>query len=65
MSEHDDALAALRAQFDQFAEASKELARTVTVYYEALTDEGMDASSALLLAAGFQATILTNAGNAG
>lgn len=63
MSEHDDALAALRARFDQFSEASKELARAVNVYYETLIDEGMSAEHALFLASGYQSTILSNAGH--
>lgn len=61
MSDQDprDALAKLRAAFDQARESTKEAAKMVADYYSELIREGVSPDHALGLAAGFQSVLLT------
>lgn len=54
-----EALARLRAAFDQARESTKETAKMVADYYHALLKEDVPSDAALGLAAGFQSVLLT------
>lgn len=53
-----DQAAILRAQFDQFREAGKELASVMATYRRALVDGGCSEADALQLTIAYQGTLL-------
>ena len=57
MTEHDDALAALRAKVDQAVAESEEVARGVAGYFNSLLAHGLTRDEALFLARDWQRSV--------
>lgn len=58
MSEGNEQWAVALAAMDQFRSATKEIGAVVAAYFNSLCEQGLSPDAALMLTAGFQASIL-------